>query len=75
MIRTILSDWKHLVMLFVTGVTSPLWLTRLQSPEKEIAVNLVSQPAFQLPANNAASGLKLVLDGQALINPYLSVFL
>jgi len=32
-------------------------------------------PAFQLPANNAASGLKLVLDGQALINPYLSVFL
>ncbi|MDD5241011.1 MAG: hypothetical protein PHG47_04705 [Sulfuricella sp.] len=75
MFKSLLNDWKYLIMLAATlaGIFSPLWLTRIQSTDKDLVVNLVSQSSLQPATTDATSDLKLVMDGKELVNPYLSV--
>lgn len=68
-------DWKYILMFVVTiaGVFSPIWLTRFQSPDKQIVVHQISQSSLQ-PTSSAIPDLKLTLNGAPLSAPFLSAF-
>lgn len=77
MFKSIFSDMKFLIMLIVAIATifSPIWLKKIEKPDKELDVKVLSKSALQIPTNSAASDLKLMLGGKELTNSYLSILL